>query len=194
MANKHINMLKTFFKVMTNDKYYQSLVIPNMYKKNIFDIDYKKLKKLKMTNLIFDIDNTILPVDNSDVDDKLKDLFKKLTKDGFNICIVSNNNLERVKTPGEILNVKYIANAKKPNKEAFDNAMGILKSNNLTTVMIGDQMLSDIRGAKENGLYAILVDPLVNKYNIQTKTSRILQDLMEKKLEKQNKFIKGKYY
>lgn len=194
MANKHINMLKTFFKVMTNDKYYQSLVIPNMYKKNIFDIDYKKLKKLKMTNLIFDIDNTILPVDNSDVDDKLKDLFKKLTKDGFNICIVSNNNLDRVKTPGEILNVKYIANAKKPNKEAFDKAMSILKSNPLNTVMIGDQMLSDIRGAKENGLYAILVDPLVNKYNIQTKTSRILQDLMEKKLEKQNKFIKGKYY
>lgn len=194
MANKHINMLKTFLKVMINDSYYQSLVIPNMYKKNIFDIDYKKLKKLKMTNLIFDIDNTILPVDNSDVDDKLKDLFKKLTKDGFNICIVSNNNLERVKTPAEILNVNYIANAKKPNKEAFDKAMDILKSNNLTTVMIGDQMLSDIRGAKENGLYAILVDPLVNKYNIQTKTSRILQDLMEKKLKKQNKFIRGKYY
>lgn len=194
MANKHINMLKTFFCVMTNDKYHQSLVIPNMYKKNVFDIDYKKLKKLKMTNLIFDIDNTILPVDNSDVDDKLKDLFKRLTKDGFKICIVSNNNLDRVKTPAEILNVKYIADAKKPNKEAFDKAMQLLESNNLTTVMIGDQMLSDIRGAKENGLYAILVDPLTNKYNIQTKTSRILQDIMEKKLKRQNKFIRGKYY
>lgn len=194
MANKHINMLKTFFKVMADDKYYQSLVIPNMYKKNVFEIDYQKLQTLKIINLIFDIDNTILPVDNSDIDDKLKKLFKKLIKDGFNICIVSNNNLDRVKTPAEILNVKYIANAKKPNKEAFDNAMQLLKSNNLNTAMIGDQMLSDIKGAKENGLYAILVDPLENKYNLQTKTSRILQDLMEKKLKRRNKFIKGIYY
>lgn len=194
MANKHINMLKTFFKVMADDKYYQSLVIPHMYKKNVFEIDYQKLKKLKIINLIFDIDNTILPVDNSDIDDKLNKLFKKLIKAGFNICIVSNNNLDRVKTPAEILKVKYIANAKKPNKDAFDNAMKLLKSNNLNTAMIGDQMLSDIKGAKENGLYAILVDPLENKYNLQTKTSRILQDLMEKKLKKRNKFIKGIYY
>lgn len=194
MANKHINMLKTFFKVITNDKYYQSLVIPNMYKKTIFEIDYKKLKKLKMTNLIFDIDNTILPVDSCDVEKKLINFFKKLTKDEFNICIVSNNNLDRVKEPAEILKVKYIANAKKPNKEAFEKAMQILNSNNLNTVMIGDQMLSDIKGAKENGLYAILVDPLENKYNIQTKTSRVLQDIIEKKLKKQNKFIKGMYY
>lgn len=194
MANKHINMLKTFFKVMTNDKYYQSLVIPNMYKKTVFDIDYKKLKKLNKTNLIFDIDNTILPVDNVNVDEKLINLFNKLKKDNFNICIVSNNNLNRVKTPADILKVKYIENAKKPNKEAFDRAMRILNSKSLNTTMIGDQMLTDIKGSKENGLYAILVDPLENKYNIQTKTSRLLQDIMEKKLKKQNKFIKGKYY
>lgn len=194
MANKHIAMIKTFLKVMTNDKYYQSLVIPNMYKKTIYDIDYKKLKKIKITNLIFDIDNTILPVDDINVDSELSEFFDKLTKDKFNICIVSNNNLDRVKQPAEILKVKYIANAKKPNKEAFEKAMTILGSNSLNTAMVGDQMLSDIKGAKENGLYAILVDPLANKYNLQTKTSRVLQDIMEKKLTKKNKFIKGKYY
>ncbi len=194
MANKHIEMLKVFFKVMRNDKYYVSLVVPNMYQRNIYDIDYKKLKKLKMLNLIFDIDNTLLPVDDKNVDDKLKKMFKKLQKDGFNIIIVSNNGEERVKSPAKELNVKYLANAKKPKKEAFEKSLEILSSKTINTVMIGDQMLSDIKGAKEFGLYTILVDPLTNKNNIQTKVARILQDIMEKKLKKKNKFINGKYY
>ena len=194
MANKHIEMLKVFLKVLKNDKYYVSLVIPNMYQKDIYNIDYKKLKRLKKTNLIFDIDNTLLPVDDKNVDDNLKKLFKKLQKDGFNIVIVSNNGLDRVKSPAEKLNAKYLANAKKPKKEAFEKALKILSSEAINTVMIGDQMLSDIKGAKEFGLYTILVDPLTNKHNIQTKTARILQDIMEKKLKKRNKFIKGNYY
>lgn len=194
MANKITLMFKTFRKVMTNDKYYTSLVIPNMYRKSVYEIDYSKLKKRGYKNLIFDIDNTILPVDDKKVPKKLKELFQKLKKDGFNIIIVSNNNLNRVKEPAEELDVQYLSNAKKPSKESFDKAIHILKSTVFDTVMIGDQMLSDIAGAKEYGLYTILVDPLEKKYNIQTKISRILQDRIESKLKKNKDFIKGKYY
>ena len=194
MANKITLMFKTFRKVMTNDKYYTSLVIPNMYRKSVYEIDYSKLKKRGYKNLIFDIDNTILPVDDKKVPKKLKELFQKLKKDGFNIIIVSNNNLNRVKEPAKELDVQYLSNAKKPSKESFDKAIHILKSTVFDTVMIGDQMLSDIAGAKEYGLYTILVDPLEKKYNIQTKISRILQDRIESKLKKNKDFIKGKYY
>ena len=194
MANKLILMVKTFKKVMLGDKYYTSLVIPNMYRKNIYEIDYTKLKKRGYKNLIFDIDNTILPVDDKNVPIELIKLFKKLKKDGFNILIVSNNNSNRVDEPATELEVNYLSNAKKPSKESFDKALNILNSNVFDTVMIGDQMLSDIAGAKEYGLYTILVDPLKNKYNIQTKTARILQNKIEKKLKKNKEFIKGKYY
>lgn len=194
MANKHVDMLKTFYKVMKKDEYYTSLVIPEMYSKSVYEIDYEKLKELDKKNLLFDIDNTILPVDDINVGEELIDLFKRLKKDGFNIIIVSNNNKERVIPPAEILNVKYLYDAKKPTKESFDKALDILKSNIDNTVMIGDQMLSDIKGAKKYGLYTVLVDPLTNKYNLQTKVSRILQDKMEKKLTKEKKFTRGKYY
>ena len=194
MANKHIEMLQTFYKVMKKDTYYINLVIPNMYKKNIYEIDYKELKKNNINNLIFDIDNTILKVDDTFVPKKLIGLFNKLKKEGFNICIVSNNGINRTKTPAEKLEVKFISNAKKPKKEAFDKALEILDSKINNTAMIGDQMLSDIRGANAYGLYTILVDPLENKYNLQTKVSRVLQNKMEKKLQKEKRFIKGKYY
>ena len=56
--------------------------------------------------------------------------------------------------------------------------------------MIGDQMLSDIVGANKYGIYTILVDPLENKYDIKTGTSRVLQNIMMKKI----KFKQGNYY
>ena len=88
----------------------------------------------------------------------------------------------------------YLYEAKKPNKQAYDKALAILDSNNDNTVMIGDQMLSDINGANEYGLYTILVDPLTNKYDIKTGTSRLLQNIMIKKLEKKNIFHRKNYY
>lgn len=194
MANKHIVMLKTFWKVMINNKIYQSLVIPDMYQRSVYDIDYKKIKDIDKLNLIFDIDNTILPVNDTNVSNELIRLFEKLTTDGFNICIVSNNSLARVKQPAQLLRTKYIANANKPNKIAFDKAMEVLQSLPTNTAMIGDQMLTDIKGAKENGIYAILVEPLKNNYDIKTGTARLLQNIMERKLKKSKKFIRGKYY
>ena len=36
-----------------------ALYKPTMYKKNIFDIDYKKLKENGIKCLVFDLDNTL---------------------------------------------------------------------------------------------------------------------------------------
>lgn len=184
--SKNFTMLKTFIKVMYGK---DTSIIPNTYTKDIYSIDYKTLKQKKMTNLIFDIDNTILKVNSVEISPKLKKLFSKIDK-GFNICIVSNNKKERVLPVAQILNCNYIFEAKKPNKEAFDKALNILKAKKENTVMIGDQMLSDIVGANKYGIYTILVDPLENKYDIKTGTSRVLQNIMMKKI----KFKQGNYY
>ena len=183
---KNFTMLKTFIKVMYGK---DTSIIPNTYTKDIYSIDYKTLKQKKMTNLIFDIDNTILKVNSVEIPPKLKKLFSKIDKD-FNICIVSNNKKERVLPVAHILNCNYIFEAKKPNKEAFDKALNILKAKKENTVMIGDQMLSDIVGANKYGIRTILVDPLENKYDLKTGTSRVLQNIMMKKI----KFKQGNYY
>lgn len=190
---KNTDMLKCFFKVMTNNKEEIKKIIPKMYMKNIYEIDYKYLKKQNLTNLIFDIDNTLLPVDDKNVPDKLLHHFIQLKND-FNILIMSNNHIERVKPVANILQVKFLYKAGKPKKEAFEKALKLLQSTKENTVMIGDQMLSDIKGASELGIYTILIDPISNKHNIQTKTSRILQDILEKHLAKRKIFISNKYY
>lgn len=194
MANKNVEMLKTFFKIMRNDQDSINSVIPNSYVKNIYTIDYKKLYKKGYKNFIFDIDNTILPVNVKEVPEELVKLFKKLDKQKVKVCIVSNNKLERVLPVATKLDVLYLSEAKKPKKEAFDKALKILGSNLEDTIMVGDQMLTDIKGANEYGLYSILVDPVDNKYDIKTGTSRVLQNIMIKKLSKKNIFHKKSYY
>ena len=40
--------------------------LPDIYKKSIFDINYKKLKEESIKCLIFDLDNTIAKIDSLD--------------------------------------------------------------------------------------------------------------------------------
>ena len=194
MANKNAEMLKVFLGVMRNDNNYVNLVIPNCYVKDVYSINYEDLYQRGYHNIVFDVDNTLLPVNDTNVPQSLIELFEYLKNGGFNICVVSNNEEERVKYPADKLGVLYLSKANKPNKEAFDRALDILESGSNDTIMVGDQMLSDIKGANGYGLYTILVDPLEDKYDIKTGTSRVLQNIMIKKLSKKNIFHKNNYY
>lgn len=188
---KNRDMLKIFFKVLENDKKSIDLVIPNNYVKSIYDINYESLKKNNYKNLIFDIDNTIMPVNDIIVTKELEDFFRKIKKE-FNICILSNNDENRVNPVKEKLDVVGFANAKKPSKYAYKKALELLNSDASNTVMIGDQMLSDIVFANRYNLYSILVEPYKKKYDIKTGTSRVLQNIIMKKLK--SKIKRYKYY
>ncbi len=189
---KNIEMLKCFFKVMADKT--EKVVVPDMYVKDVYSIDYDYLHNKKLYNLIFDIDNTILPVNELEVPDSLIELFSKLDKKGFNILIVSNNNKERVIPVAYKLKTGYLFKADKPKTIAFDKALVALDAKKENTVMVGDQMLTDIKGANEYGLYSVLVDPVSDSYDIKTGTSRILQNIMVKKLEKRKIFVENNYY
>ncbi len=189
---KNTEMLKCFFKVMTDKN--ENVVVPDMYAPDVYNIDYDFLHKQKLYNLIFDIDNTILPVNEINIPESLIELFNQLDKKGFNILIVSNNSKERVIPVAYKLETGYLFKADKPKASAFDKALVALDAKKENTAMIGDQMLTDIKGANEYGIYSILVDPVSNSYDIKTGTSRILQNIMTKKLEKRKVFMRNNYY
>ena len=47
---------------------------PDMYQKNIYDIDYKKLNSIGIKCLLFDLDNTIITNDMKKPSKKIIDL------------------------------------------------------------------------------------------------------------------------
>ena len=189
--SKNKEMFNIFIKVLKNDNNAIKLVVPKKYVKSIKDIDYKELFNKGYKNLIFDIDNTIMPVNDINVTKDLKDFFEKLKKN-FNICILSNNGEQRVEPVKKALGVKGFANATKPSKNAYNKALKLLNSNDSNTVMIGDQMLSDIVFANRYNLYSILVEPYKRKYDIKTGTSRFLQNIIMRKIK--NKIKRYNYY
>lgn len=194
MRKKHLLMIKTFIKVMLGMKEEIKYIIPDSYVENVFKINYKNLKEKKLYNLMFDVDNTVALVDNLDASKEMISLFSNLKKQGFNIILISNNHEERVKSVAQKLDVKYLCDADKPEKKAYDKALSILNSLKENTVAIGDQMLSDIAGAKKQGIYSILTDQLDTSNNIETGTAKRLQNLMIAKLDKKRLFSLKEYY
>lgn len=191
MKKKHILMLKSFIKVMCGNKNEIKSIIPDAYYQSIYTIDYENLNNI--TTLLFDIDNTITKVDDLDVPLETQELFSKL-KQKFNILLFSNNSEARVKPIAEKLDLPMIYNAGKPAKEAYDNALKQVNSTKENTIAIGDQLITDIIGAKKYGIKAILVDQLSKENNVQTSLAQKLQKQMIKKLSKLKLFQMGKYY
>lgn len=194
MAKKHILMMQTFIKVMLGLKKEIEAVTPDSYYPSIYKIDYQTLKKEKIDTLLFDIDNTITKVDDLNIPKETADLMENLKKQGFKILLFSNNHEQRAKPVAKKLNLPLLSDAGKPTKEAYDKALNILNSNKENTAAIGDQLLSDIVGAKKYRIKAILVDQLSKENNVQTGMAQKLQKHMIKKLKKYKKFQIGKYY
>lgn len=187
-------MLKTYLKVMLGSQEEIKNVIPNSYYQSVYDIDYSKLKKENIDTILFDIDNTIANVDDTNIPYKTKELISNLKKQNFKILLFSNNHKERVEPVSKTLNLKALSDAGKPAKQAYQKALKQINSKKENTVAIGDQLLSDIVGAKKYGLKAILVDQLSKENNLKTGLAQKLQKHMIKKLAKKNLFQKGKYY
>ena len=189
---KNIKMLKVYRQVLRGNKYEIDKVIPKMYAKTFYTINFKELKDNNIKSLIIDIDGTILPADDTMVPIVLKKKFDILKANDFNIVLVSNNNKDRVEPVASVLDVKYLYKANKPLKECYDKVLEMLDDKDLSKVaMIGDQMLTDVYGANSYGLYSVLVDPVSKKNNIGTFVNRCLQNRIEKYLRKKKIYEKN---
>jgi HAD superfamily phosphatase (TIGR01668 family) len=174
------------------------MFIPDLYYKDVFSINYKLLKKMGIKVLLFDMDNTIRDINHTfkelkerKVREDVKELFKKLKKD-FDIYIVSNNaSPKKVMYYASYYDVGYITGAKKPFHCGFKKALKYGKKEELCA--IGDQMLTDVLGAKTFGIKVVLVDRLGDKDSVFTLINRRIENLIMKRLKKKNLFEKGKY-
>ena len=164
--------------------------LPKMYKKNIFDINYDKLKEKGIKILLFDFDNTIIEKGNYKTNNKTKELIDLLKKD-FTIYVMSNSlNKNKLDKVCGKYGIPYINNSRKPFKLGFKK----LKTNvsNEEIALIGDQLLTDIWGASRMNYYPVLTDPISENELVWTKFNRVLEKLIIK--FNKNTIKRGEYY
>ena len=90
------------------------------------------------------------------------------------IIIVDTGSTDRTKEIG----AGYICKAKKPSPKNYIRAMERMGTEPLTTVFVGDQLFTDIWGAKRAGIYAYLVKPLAKREEIQIVLKRKLERIV----------------
>ncbi|WP_027437388.1 YqeG family HAD IIIA-type phosphatase [Lachnospira multipara] len=168
---------------------------PDVYIDSAYKIDYEGLYNAGYRGIIFDIDNTLVEHD-APVDERCKKLFKRLHEIGFETCIISNNDEERVRPLAIAADSKYVSKAGKPNPKNYYKAMSIMKTKTNETFFVGDQIFTDVWGANRAGIYSILVKPIAKHEEIQIVLKRrlewiVLRSYKRFKRKKENERSKG---
>jgi len=152
---------------------------PKVYVDSICNIDLNKLiKTKKIKGIIVDLDNTLIAWGQKEVSQKNIDWVNEAKKLGLKICIVSNTNSKRVAEFAKIFDVPYHSKYFKPFSIAFNNGLKILDTKKSETVVIGDQIFTDIWGGNRLKLLTILVTPIVKKNFIGTFLHRNLEKII----------------
>lgn len=149
-------------------------LFPNAWEKCTFDIDYKHLYELGYRGLIFDIDNTLV-FDCAPADQRAIDFITKIKQMGFKVCLLSNNNEKRVKLFCEDMDIPYIFKAKKPSPDGYVKAMTVLGTDRSNTIFIGDQIFTDVWGARNANVKVIMVKRLNRKEQNHIRMKRVFE-------------------
>ena len=150
---------------------------PDEYLDSTYSIDFEDLYRKGFRGIIFDIDNTLVP-HGAPADKRVEELFERLKKIGFSCCLLSNNQYERVSSFNKNIQVHFIENAHKPARKNYQKAMELMGTDLENTVFIGDQLFTDVYGAKRTGIHNILVKPIHPKEEIQIVLKRKLEKIV----------------
>ncbi len=168
--------------------------IPDIYQKSIFAIDYEKLKNKGIKCILFDLDNTIAPINVETPTREVKDLFADIELLGLKVIILSNSNKNRVRPFKEGLNVDSSFNSCKPFKKKYKKIMNIYHFKDNEIACVGDQILTDVFGANRMDFVSILVNPISDMDYLGTKINRLLERRILKRFARQGLFQKDVYY
>ncbi len=148
---------------------------PDLVVRSIHDVDYEALRRRGIRALIYDLEGTLCPWRDWELDERTHALLQDLRDRGMQVAILTNAWVppghRLVRELGE-LGIPMVVSARKPLRSGFRRVLARLGADPGPAAMIGDQILTDVLGGKRSGLYTTLVDPLGPKESRLTKVSR----------------------
>lgn len=163
---------------------------PHLSHNHLCEIDFHSLGS-RGHYVIIDVDNTLALKRSVQVTEEITTFLSKLRQEQTirGICLVSNVVLpngrrkRRVQEIAELLGASwycaYFPHCK-PHPKPYQEGMRLLGSTPENTLMIGDQLLTDIRGANRLGLYTIWVQPL-GKDGLHSRYKRVIEKWLVKR-------------
>lgn len=163
-----------------------NMFFPDEIQDSTYDIDFENLYEQGIRGVLFDIDNTLVE-HGADATERAVALFRRLGEIGLRSCLISNNKEERVLRFNKEIGTKYIYDAHKPSGRNYKKAMELMGTDLSNTIFVGDQLFTDVYGAKRIGMRNILVRPIDPKEEIQIVLKRYLEKIVLHFYEKEKK-------
>ena len=150
-------------------------LVPDYYFETFDLCTAEFLQSIGVAGIILDVDNTLEPYENMHPSDKVVAWLESLKAAGINAAIVSNNNCYRIHLFNKKINLPAYSKAAKPFNKYMLKAMADMGTDATNTVMIGDQIFTDVLAARNAGVRAILVPPIKDKRDVFTQFKRLLE-------------------
>jgi HAD superfamily phosphatase (TIGR01668 family) len=154
---------------------------PDAHAASLVDVDVAGLWERGLRGIVLDLDNTCCAYHQPELADGVADWVADARDRGFRIVMLSNNFSERVAAAGAQLGVPTVPNALKPLPFGFLRALKLLGTPRRDTVVIGDQVFTDMLGGKLLGLRTVLTEPIVAHDFPLTRVLRFLERLVYKR-------------
>lgn len=136
---------------------------PDYHFRCVADIPDSLFEENNIKFAVLDIDNTLVPYTRLLPDERALAFLEELEKKGIKYCFVSNNHRERVEAFCNNMEAYRIFDARKPLVFKIKRAMRKIGADKSSTVLIGDQVFTDVYAANRAGLVSVMVDPIEAK-------------------------------
>ena len=141
-------------------------LLPHRVYNSVLDIQGGELAAAGITLLLADLDNTLTRYAVQEPTPELRQWKASLEAAGVDLFLLSNSRKPmRVERFAQSLGVPYLGRAGKPGTAGFRRAMEQMGRTPSRTAMVGDQIFTDILGARRAGVLALMVEPIELKGN-----------------------------
>ena len=132
---------------------------PTFWLKSVLQIDAEFLEKNNVKALVLDLDNTLSMHGNPAEEAGVMEWLEEMRRLGVKMRIVSNNTNKRVAPLAGKLGLEFTANGAKPLPFGISKAMRAMAADKKTTLVVGDQIFTDVMGGNLKGVRTVLVEP-----------------------------------
>ena len=151
------------------------LLMPDHVFSRITAVTPEYLKQQGITALVLDIDNTLTTHDNPELPADVAAWLDARKAEGIQFAVASNNHEPRVAPFAQKIGVKWVSDAGKPLPRGFARAQAQFGVPKEEMALIGDQLFTDVLGARLFGIKALLVEPMAPDHKWYIRLKRVLE-------------------
>ena len=156
--------------------------MPDFAVEAVYDLTVPSLQAHGIKAVLVDLDNTLIAWNNPDGTPEMKQWLHDLRDAGIRIIVVSNNTKNASNEQLRNLGLITFIGLWSPSHLGLTVPWRNFHYEKSEVVMVGDQLMTDIRAAHRAGIRSILVNPLVQHDSIKTQINRARERRVMRKI------------